>query len=479
MNNLRHTYRIAGNGINLSLLAFALIPLIALSFYNHPSPADDYCYIDTVFKYSWLEAMHYYYTGWTGRYFGIFLNHSNPLLFHSVVGFKILPVVLLLGLVAALYALIRQLTPTLFRKAHLGFSGVILFLYILQIPSVAEAFYWMAAFVTYTVPNILTILWITVVLRWYRLDTPTMKTLTGIFAGFLVFAIIGSSETNLLIIVLLIAGWIGYRILFHRKVDGLMVGIAVITLLSCYLFFTAPGNEARLGGNPLSGNIPQSMFNSFARLAVLSYGWVVKTPLLLFTAAWIVLLSRITPQALNYFKVPVWYVLILYVGVLSAQLFPSYYGVGIEPTLRVINCVYLFFLLGWFYIAGVVYQWLSQQRKLPIISLKSQGLILSGLGLWILFSISQSTSYRTLYTDWLKGRAAAYDQAMNERYELLRSSPEAVVYLPAIEVLPQSLFVEDIKETKDHWWNKCMAGYFGKEAIYLIQDKNKTNEPTP
>jgi hypothetical protein len=479
MNNLRHTYRITGNAVNLALLAFALIPLIALSYYNHPSPADDYCYIDTVFKFSWLEAMHYYYTGWTGRYFGIFLNHSNPLLFHSITGFKVLPILLLLGLVVSIYTLVRQLTPTLFRKAHLGFAGVILFLYILQIPSIAEAFYWMAAFVTYTVPNILTLLWITVVLRWYRLDNPTMKTLTGIFAGFLVFAIIGSSETNLLVMVLLVAGWIGYRLLFQRKVDGLMIGMIITTLISCYLYFMAPGNEARLGGNPLSGNISQSMLNSFIKLGTLAYGWIIKTPLLLFTATWIALLSRITPQALNYFKTPLWYISLIYIGILAAQLFPSYYGVGIEPTLRVINCVYLFFLIGWFYLTGVVYCTISQRRRLPVISLRYQGVILAGLGLWIVFSITNSTSYRMVYTDWLKGKASAYNQAMNQRYETLRNSRESVVYLPEIEVVPQSLFVEDIKVTKDHWWNKCVAGYFGKEAIYLIQDKNKTNEPTP
>ncbi len=39
-------------------------------------------------------------------------------------------------------------------------------------PSIAEAFYWMAAFVTFTIPGILTFGWIVVVLRWYRLETP-------------------------------------------------------------------------------------------------------------------------------------------------------------------------------------------------------------------------------------------------------------------------------------------------------------------
>ena len=72
-----------------------------------------------------------------------------------------------------------------------------------------------------------------------------------------------------------------------------------------------------------------------------------------------------------------------------------------------------------------------------------------------------------VYSDLLQGKAAAFNRQNNERYALIKDSKEAVVYLPPIYTQPGSLFVEDIKSNKDHWWNKCMAGYFGKEAIYL------------
>jgi len=466
MSNLFRTYRTVGNSINIALLASVLVPLFALSFYNHPSPADDYGYIDTVFKFGWLEAMHYYYTGWTGRYFGILLNHTNPLLFHSVVGFKVLPVILLVGLVWVLYLLVRQLTPTLSRRAHVGFAGVLFFLYIWQIPSVAEAFYWMAAFVTYTVPSTLTFGWIVVVLRWYRLETQKMKILTGIFAGFLVFAVIGCSEGNLLTMLLLIAGLWGYRVLFHKTVDGLMIGLVVAAALGCFLYFTAPGLDVRLGGNPLGGNIPASFINSFKKLATLVARWLV-SPLLLFTPLWWIVLSRITPQARAYFAVPVWYVGLLYIGILSAQLFTSYYGIGIDPTARELNLVYLFFVVGWFYIMGVMYHWANQRFALPVVSWQSQGILAGIIGLWLIFSFYRNSTIRLIYSDWLSGKAATYNTKMYQRYELIKNSPTPVVYLPEIQDPPQSLFVDDIKEDKNHWWNKLMAGYFGKEAIYL------------
>ena len=449
-----------------------LLPLIVLSYYNHPSPADDYCYIDTVFKFGWLEAMNYYYSGWTGRYFGIFLNHSNPLLFHSVTGFKVLPVILLSGVVFGLYSLFRHLTPTLSRLAHLGFAGVVFFLYMLKMASISEAFYWMAAFVTYTVPNIFTLLWIVLVLRYYRQDTPSAKILLATLSGLLIFAVIGSSETNLLIMILLVGAWWVYRLLFHRKVDGFMIVMLVVMAVSGYMYFSSPGNQARIGGNPLGGNVSFSFVSSFKKLALLSFDWIFRTPLLFFSFAWLVVLSRLSTGARNYFSVPVWYAVLLYIGVLSAQLFPSYYGVGIEPTPRVINCVYFFFLIGWFYVIGVIFHYFKKDSVSRFsFSALRYSLLYIMLVISSFLAFYSSDNIRLIYTDLLKGTASAFNKEMNSRYEILRTSKEDVVYLPAIQAKPLSIFYDDdIKTDKDHWWNKCMAGYFGKKAIYLKEN---------
>ena len=456
------------------LMVSVLLPLLALSYYNHPSPADDYCYIDTVNKYGWLEAMNLYYTGWTGRYFGIFLNHTNPLLFHSITGFKVLPVILIAGLIFALYSLFRHLTPTLSRIAHLGFAGVVFFLYLLKITSISEAFYWMAAFVTYTVPNILTLLWIVLVMRWYRQDTQPGKIMFGFLSAFLIFAVIGSSETNLLVMLLLIGAWWAYRILFHRKVDGFMISMLVVAVASCYFLFSSPGNAARLGGNPMSGNITFSFISSFKKLAQLSWGWFTQTPLLFFSLAWLIVLSRLSQGARNYFSVPIWFAVLLYIGIVASQLFPSYYGVGIEPTPRVINCVYFFFLIGWFYVIGVIYHYFRKSN--PQISTFQPSMSRYAV-LYVILTISISLAFlksaivRMIYTDLLKGKAAAYDKEMNERYAMLKSSNAPEIYLPAIKSRPESIFYDDINANQTHWWNKCMAGYYGKDVIYLKKEE--------
>lgn len=471
MNRFYKKYRTVGNSINMLLLLSVLLPLLALSYFNHPSPADDYCYIDTVFKYSWLEAMHFYYSGWTGRYFGIFLNHSNPLLFHSIIGFKVLPVLLFAGLIFALYNLFRHLTPTLSRGAHLGFAGIVFFLYILKMASIVEGFYWMASFVTYTVPNILTLLWVSVVLDWYRQDTK--KTLPAILANFFVFAVIGCSETNLLIMIVLLTALCFYRLVFHKKIDGLMISMLIVAAISCYFFFMAPGNQARLDGNPLSRNFTFSLISSFKYLAVSSFSWIFKTPLLIFSLAWLIVLSKISVGARKYFSMPVWFAVLLYIGVLSAQIFPSYYGIGIDPSSRAVNCVYLFFLIGWFYVVGVIFHYCNRKYsgQFPLSFLR-YGVLYSLLVVSIAFSFFRSTNVKMIYTDLLKGKAAAFSRETEERYELIKNSKEAIVYLPPIRTRPLSLYFDDIQENRQFLWNKCMAGYFGKEAIIMV-DKHE------
>lgn len=459
---------------NVGLLAMAIIPLLALSLYNHPSPVDDYCYIDTVFKYGYFEAMNFYYTGWTGRYFGILLNHSNPLIIKWAGGFKLLSFLLILGITSSLYALFSTLLPGWRKLGIWGLTGGFLLLFVLKIMSVVEAFYWMAAFVTYTIPNVLTIYWLVVMLRWYQLPEGYFKKLTGVWAGFLVFAVIGCSETNLTIMVLLVAGWFGYQLVIRRKWDWFAAFLVVVAAFSCYIFFTSPGNVLRMSGNPEGRNFSLSTLQSLKKLAHLGFDWLFRTPLLVFTILWITVLPKIfgeEPKFSQYFSVPIWVVFLAYLGVLFVQIFPSYYGIGIEPAPRVINSVYLYFLLGWFYSVTVVVQFFYKNNWLGIQKWYLPPSIKAVLAALILVSTLFSPNLRMLYGDWLRGRAAAYDTELKERYAYIEKTPGDTVYVNPLKSRPQSLFLDDANADPKHWWSKCMGGYFGKKAVVLRSEE--------
>jgi hypothetical protein len=457
------------NLFNVGLLIVVLIPLLALACYNHPSPVDDYCYIDTVFKYGYFEAMNFYYTGWTGRYFGILLNHSNPLILNWPGGFKLLSFILVLGLTGSLYTLVKELFPKWSRLGALGLVGGLLFLFILKIASIAEAFYWMAAFVTYTVPNALTFYWLAVMLRWYQLPTGLFKNLTAVLAGFLVFAVIGCSETNLTIMVLLVAGWWGYQLVINRTWDWFAVFLVVVAAVSCYIFFTSPGNILRMSGNPEGRNIPFSALQSIKQLARLSIDWFSRTPLVVFTILWIALLPKIftNPKTSGYFAVPLWVAILGYFGILFVQIFPSYYGIGIEPAPRVVNSIYLYFLLGWFYTVAVLVQYFYKNDYLGAEKWYLPPSIKGVLAVLIVVSALFSQNFRMIYGDWLRGRAAAYDTELKERYEYITKTPGDRVYVEPLKARPQSLFLEDANSNPQHLWSRCMGGYFGKKEVVL------------
>ncbi len=454
---------------NLGFFLLAFVPLIMLSYYNHPSPADDFCYIDTVFKYGYFEAMHFYYTGWTGRYFGILINHSNPLIFRWIEGFKVIPIILLLELIANLHALGKVIFKGHSVWTYLGMGGILFFLFIFKMASISEAFYWMAAFVTYTLPNILTLYWFVVMIRWYQMPNDRRSKLTAVWLAFLTFAVIGCSETNLIVMVLLVGGWFGYQLVINRKLDTKALFLVLVAAFSCYLFFSSEGNQARISGNPISRNIPFSLEQSLLQLSKLVLDWFRHTPLLTFTILFIAWLQNHFKKQPNniYLSVYPFWAALAFVGILVAQIFPSYYGIGIEPTPRVVNCVYLFFLIGWFYNVAVWTHRIAKNQWFTKISLPTW--VKAALTISICYMTYNSPNLRMIYGDWLHGKAAAYDKELYARYDLIKNTKADTVYVKALQNRPQSLFVEDLNSNPKHWWNKCTAGYFGKNVIYLDQ----------
>ena len=464
------------------LFLLAVIPLLCLSFYNHPSAADDYCFADTAVRYGFWSAQNYYYNGWTGRYFSNMLVHANPLVWGWYGGFQLIPVLAVTALISSLFTLVSELLRDEPIKTRLLSTSVLFFLIVLALQSVVEAFFWTAAIATYTVPTVLTIYLLAVMLRWYRQPAGWEKRFTAVWAGFLVFASTGSGETNLILLLLLLSAIAGYRLLFQRTFDPFLVFLVVVALASAWLLFRAPGNAVRMGGNPNSGDLVTSMGASFGWLTRSVGEWLIKTPILPLSVLFWPMARRIArPGSVNacLFDLPAGLLTVVYVGLLAATIFPSYYGIGLPPFARTMNVLFVFFALGWFFVltvwAGRVERrgqrdsvglaW-SESRMTGIPAEAARTLVLALTGIWLAGSIAFSTSLKQLYTDLLSGGAATYDREMSERHRLLQSSADTLRLAP-ISVYPPSLFVEDIRPERTHWWNRCQSGYYGHKAIIL------------
>ncbi|MBC8155677.1 MAG: hypothetical protein H7Z72_22550 [Bacteroidetes bacterium] len=463
----------AADYVAFGLFLIACVPLLVLSFHNHPSAADDYCFADTATRFGFWQAQKFYYDGWTGRYFSNFLVHGNPLVLGWYDGFRFIPALMTLGWIGGAYALVRELLRGEPVRTSLVVTATLFFLFILALQSTVEAFFWTAAVASYTVPTALTFYLLAVMLRWYRLPAGTLKTLTAVWAGVLIFAVVGSSETNLVLLVLLLGALLAYRLLFQRKIDWFLLGLVAVAVASSYLLLRAPGNAIRIGGNKMGGNFGFSFISAFGFLANLVLTWLATTPVLPLSVLFLPLAFRLVrPQSPTrpLFAVPIWVVGLLYVGLLAGMVFPSYFGVGIPPVFRVTNVVYAFFLVGWFYtltviVNRVVGRWPSAGAfRLPAWVLLVAGLWV-GAGLWF------STSLRGMYTDWWQGDAARYDVAMSKRHrELLRT--DDTLRVSPVGVYPPTLFLEDVRDNPDFLWNQCQARFYGHKYVVLDPTAN-------
>ncbi len=455
--------------VALGLFLITCLPLLVLSVHNHPSAADDYCFADTATRFGFWTAQHFYYDGWTGRYFSNFLVHGNPLVLGWYDGFRVIPALTTLGWVAGAYALVSELLLQERIRVKLVATALLFSLFMLALRSTVEAFFWTAAIASYTVPTALTFYLLAVLLRWYRLPAGLMQTLTAIWAGFLVFAIVGSSETNLILLVLLLSALLAYRLIFLRRFDGRLALLLVVALVSTYLVFRAPGNAIRMSGNKLGGNFGFSFVSSFKFLAQLVITWLLTTPVLPLSVLALPLAIRLVRSGSStrfLFAVPVWVVGMLFVGLLAAMIFPSYYGIGIPPVYRVTNVVYAFFLIGWFYSLAVCVSWAMRRGLLPAQGVHLPAWAMLVAGLWIGVGLWLSTSLHSMYHDWLLGDAARYDAAMTERHQLLMASADTLRLRP-IPVYPSTLFVDDIRENPDFLWNRCQADFYGHKRVVL------------
>jgi hypothetical protein len=464
------------------LFLVAYIPLLVLSSYNHPSAADDYCFADTTLKYGFWEAQKFYYDGWTGRYFSNFLVHGSPLVWHWYAGFRFIPALAVTGLILAIASLVEELTRTdgVQRSAQPTVwvvTGLVFFTIITALTSISEAFFWMATIPCYTMPTSLTIYLLAVIIRWYRLKRTALKSLTVVWAVFLVFAIVGCSETNLILIVLLLLALAGYRLVFQQTADWFLIGLVLVSFVSSWLLFRAPGNAIRMGGNPHSGEFVQSAIGSFGWLAQSAGQWLLRSPVLPLSILFLPLSVKITrPGATTRFLFmgPAWLVVVAYCGLLAAMVFPSYYGIGLPPANRTANTIFIVFVVGWFYTLAT----LVRATRLGISSEKNNRLflyrlttatplvILVGVGIWIGAGLWFSVPIRQMYNDLRLGYAARYDREMTTRREQLLK-PGKTVFVQPISVYPPSLFVEDVHNDPKFLWNRCQAGYYGHEAIIL------------
>lgn len=452
----------------LVLSVAAALPLVALSFYNHPSPTDDYCFANTSIHYGFWQSQQIYYNGWSGRFFHNFLVHGSPLIFGWYDGYKIYPIVLLVLLMLAFYAFSSQwLHDSFDRTTKIGLAAALFVSFITTLASVPEYMYWYAGMACYSLSTVFLLFLLATLLIHQRRGFSWQSGYLLLESFFLV-CIIGSSETGMVMAMSVLAMIAFGEFLLRHKLSLTILILLLVGAISSYYLVTAPGNAIRMSGNPNSANIPLTVLSSLRFSVGYFTRQLFSTPLLPLSLLYIPIAYQLTAKR----PLPAYLRIHPLLGIAHglATVFTlislHFYGVGVAPAFRLINIINLVFWLSWGYnLTLLVIAFRTRlnpafwtKYALPIVAVS---LFLTGLSAVFGPEISLT------YGDWLSGRAKQYDMAMQDRYKLMAQSGDASVLVAPLPVYPASMFIEDIKNNPQHLWNRCWADYYHKKAIVL------------
>jgi hypothetical protein len=451
---------------SISAIAAGLLPFVILSFFCHPQ-ADDFDAATTALRLGYFQSIAFTYVNWNSRWFSSAIMQASPLAFGSIAAYKAVPIILLALFVRALFAFVKAVMPEIKRLHEVWLCVLaLLVVYISNMASVAQGFYWMPGAISYQLANIMMLfLWAHLI---KILDAPAQKPSKWILAlcALLLFAIIGSNQTSMVLILFMLAATLVWRFLQCRSLDRLFAGLLALAGIATALVVLAPGNSARMEHishaiNPIA-TIKESVM-TIVRLAIDQF----TSPLMLaFTLCAIPFFaakaqnSRALRPVLNPFVLfGLWICSMLATVIPIIHLFP-----GWIPE-RLLNITCLLFDIGWFLILNETVRGLALKRTFRFAPLP--GFAIAILIVLAFFSLAGKNNLKKAWVNLLSGEACQYDWELRQRYKKITGSAQGTCVVEPLSVFPSMLYFNDINADANSWPNKPYAEYFGKQAIML------------
>ncbi len=432
--------------------------LVTLAFYNCPSVADDFCFSATAKNFGFWTAQKMYYNGWSGRYLSNFIFHINPLVFtQNRVAFVVFPILFLLIFLLNSYMFFQTIFKNIMEKQMVFFLTIGFFLlYYSNIESIYENIYWFSGSYTFVSANLMMLL-LQILVRYWRGEEKNIYWFISKFGG-LLFLLLGSSEVTMLAVSLIIFLIIVYGYFENKKHFQLFSPMILIVLFGNFLVITAPGNKIRQSQNPELIDVILKTWNTSLHFFI---EWAFLSPLLIIATIAFVLLVKDLPKQ-KIFNVPIWLVFGLFVCLFGVFFFPTAWGLGLtQPPPRVLNMIYLYFIIGWFYMVCVI----LNRVHLPSFQTNWVSIVL--LCMFFVVEMYKCTNLRKMYGDIRMGAAANYLKEYKKRVEIIENTKEDVVYLEPFKHKPHCLYAEDLHDNPSHLWNKCIGLYFNKKQIKI------------
>lgn len=454
---IKHKYLIL-----ILCLLFILLPYIYISFFVHPI-ADDFTYSIKGKNYGILEVLKYEYLHWNGRYSSNLFVILNPIVFNSLIGYKLVPVFSIILTIFSFYFFFCSITAFFTKAQKLSYSLFLTLLYIYQMPVISEGIYWFTGFVTYHLGNILFLLFIALIFKYLKHKYFFNKYFHAFVIISLQFILIGLNEVIMLNLLFLcfLTLFITYR---NKQVNMnfFMLLFIFALIFSSFLFF-APGNSNRESLFSNNHNLFSSLINSSIQTFRFIFEWISSLPLIIASVFYFFINKQLSVQESifkeSFYLKPQLSYSLIFITVFTC-IFPAYWAIGILGQQRTVNVAYFLFIIFWFINLTVVFN--NFRDKLQSFNdLKVEIKIVAVLLMLISFAITKNGL--SLISDIAYNKEIQYNSIMNERFyklNLFNKNSSDTIYFEKIPNPPKTIFILDITNDSDCWMNKGYNAFF-------------------
>jgi preprotein translocase subunit SecG len=434
----------------------AILPFLIISIYVHPT-TDDYIYHYIGKEFGLWDAQIYWYNNWSSRFTASFIMSIESIISGSYLIYKLISVLLILSLCFVSYHLSSILFPKLTTKAIIELTSFFIIIFLFQLPSVNDGFYWMPGSMNYMLGNVLTFLFMSFIVKLiYKKNNKHL-----IISTLLLFLIYGTNEISMIILNVILIIILFYRYYIVKRINRSVSILVMVSLLLTIFVLMSPGNAIR--ASKISNN--HMFFDSVWESILLTKTYVG------IWLAFILLMSIYFFASFKKDRVHEWRLFnvnpLLILGsvffVTAISFFPAYWSNGaIGPPKRLINATYFFFLSGFIYFILSLCCYFKNNSS-EFISYSKW--VKYSLLLLIILKIVHHNNIRFAYTDLISGKAYYFDKALIERYQIIKSSERDTIIVPHLNKLPRTIYHDDIDNDFTNWKNTAYSTYFNKIII--------------
>ena len=455
--------------IVLFLLILSILPYLFISIYTNPG-ADDFMYGYLGKKDPLIKNLLYQYHFWSGRYTANIFVLTGPLSFNSLVIYKIIPIILIMLTISGFSFMLKSIIGkgiTTLDNYIISISLGLLYLH--QMPTIGEGFYWYTGSVTYQLGNIFAIIYLSLLFRLseknYLLSN---KIIHLALTSSIALVAIGFNEV--LMILILLFSLLVLCISVYKKSNFKIWAAYFIFICACFaaISILAPGNYVRGSFYPEKHQFFHSLLYSIAQTGRFFLIWTSSAPLFIMSVIFYYFNKKLSASvpifSASFYLHPIVSTCLLFF-IIFASVFPAYWVTGILGQHRTLNIAYFFFIILWFINLNVWFNFFKQKLNYQqTLSLKSiYFLVLITLGCFLF-----AKNGFDCCSDIITGRARSYDTQMKKRYSIVEESKDTIFFSPIIDP-PRSFHVYDITNDHHSWFNTCWALYFNCENKPVIK----------